>query len=522
MTEALADLAAMSDNLEAFIAMPGGMKRLRQVISDAAIRGLLTKRDGSEGTGSDFLTEVTVALLEMPSKVAISRRKRERQAARKKAAKLPEPFPVPEHWTWAPFGELVFNLDGVRVPLSVAEREGRRGQYDYYGASGVIDSVDDFLFDGDLLLVSEDGANLVNRSTPIAFVATGKYWVNNHAHVVDTVHPETMAYLALFLNSIDLKPYVTGTAQPKMNQTRLSSIPVPVPPLGEQRRIVDAVHERFAILDQLLESQASANAVRNKLSLVAFDDMAKGDAEFALSNMDSLVTSVEDVKRLKTALLDLAVRGLLVRQDPSETPAAGLDTSGAPDLPFGLPAGWCAATVKQVLEPDRDISYGVIKLGPEPTTGGVPTLRCSDVKFRRLELRTVRRVDPSIEKDFVRTRLVGGEVVINVRGTLGGVARIPESIAGYNVAREVAVVPVGDQVDPDFLVCVFSSGYFWKLIQANLRGIAYVGLNLGTLRQMPIPVPPLAEQRRIVKELDERMVLCDALEAILPKISIPG
>jgi type I restriction enzyme S subunit len=114
--------------------------------------------------------------------------------------------------------------------------------------------------------------------------------------------------------------------------------------------------------------------------------------------------------------------------------------------------------------------------------------------------------------------LVGGEVVINVRGTLGGVARVPDELAGYNVAREVAVVPVGATVDPDFLVSVFASGYFWNLIQESLRGIAYVGLNLRILRQMPIPVPPLAEQRRIVKALDELLAKCDNLERLFLQV----
>jgi type I restriction enzyme, S subunit len=88
------------------------------------------------------------------------------------------------------------------------------------------------------LLIGEDNANLINRSTPIAFIARGKYWVNNHAHVLDGISEEFLRYVELFINAIDLKPYVTGTAQPKMNQAKMNSIPVAVPPFAEQRRIV--------------------------------------------------------------------------------------------------------------------------------------------------------------------------------------------------------------------------------------------------------------------------------------------
>ena len=93
------------------------------------------------------------------------------------------PFEVPDGWEWARLGCLLFNRDAERVPLSVAMRERLEKKYDYYGASGVIDAVDGYLFDKPLLLIGEDGANLVNRSTPIAFIARGKYWVNNHAQV---------------------------------------------------------------------------------------------------------------------------------------------------------------------------------------------------------------------------------------------------------------------------------------------------------------------------------------------------
>ena len=133
----------------------------------------------------------------------------------------------------------------------MAEREKLEKRYDYYGASGVIDKVDKYLFDKPLLLIGEDGANLLARTKPIAFMARGQYWVNNHAHVLDGLSEVLLEYIALFINSISLAPYVTGTAQPKMNQAKMNSILIPLPPEEEQARIL----KRAAELKVLVTNQ---------------------------------------------------------------------------------------------------------------------------------------------------------------------------------------------------------------------------------------------------------------------------
>ena len=161
------------------------------------------------------------------------------------------PFDIPVSWIWVRFGSALVNRDAERIPLSVSERSKLDKIYDYYGASGVIDKVDRFLFEKPLLLIGEDGANLLLRSKPIAFIASGRYWVNNHAHVIDSVGGLSLKYVALFINSINLAPYVTGTAQPKMNQEKMNSILVPLPPIEEQTRIIQEIEKIFAIIQQL-------------------------------------------------------------------------------------------------------------------------------------------------------------------------------------------------------------------------------------------------------------------------------
>lgn len=146
---------------------------------------------------------------------------------------------------WSTLDQLASNCDSRRRPVTKGAREP--GDIPYYGASGIVDYVSRFIFDGDYLLVSEDGANLLARSTPIAFSISGKTWVNNHAHILQFDTHARRRFVEIYLNSIDLVPYVTGGAQPKLNQSNLNRIPIPNPPLQEQERIV-AVLDKFDAL----------------------------------------------------------------------------------------------------------------------------------------------------------------------------------------------------------------------------------------------------------------------------------
>ena len=182
------------------------------------------------------------------------------------------------------------------------------------------------------------------------------------------------------------------------------------------------------------------------------------------------------------------------------------------EIPFKAALGWNWVRLQNLLEPQREISYGVIKLGNAPKSGGIPTLRCSDVKSGFIDLSGVRTVSDEIEKDYIRTRLIGGEVLLNIRGTLGGVALVDPGLKDYNVAREVAVIPIYMPLSGAYMIIVMRSNYFWNSIVDELRGIAYKGLNLGALRLFPIPLPPLEEQYRIVAKVDELISLCDQLK----------
>jgi len=165
-------------------------------------------------------------------------------------------------WRERSLGELTENFDGVRVPVKEADR--RIGPYPYYGASGVVDHVDGFLFDGEYLLIAEDGENLRTRSTPVAFLARGKFWVNNHAHIVRGNDEADTRFLMYSLAATDISGYLTGSTMPKLTQGNMNRIPLLAPPLPEQRAIahilgtLDDKIELNRRMSETLERQARA------------------------------------------------------------------------------------------------------------------------------------------------------------------------------------------------------------------------------------------------------------------------
>lgn len=153
-------------------------------------------------------------------------------------------------WSVKPLGKAADNLDSKRIPITESNRV--KGAVPYYGASGVIDYVEGYIFDEELLCISEDGANLVARTYPIAFSISGKTWVNNHAHVLKFEHRFTQIIVENYLNAINLEDFLTGMAQPKLNQAKLEIIPIPLPDEDEQQKIADCLTS----IDELISNQA--------------------------------------------------------------------------------------------------------------------------------------------------------------------------------------------------------------------------------------------------------------------------
>ncbi|HFI6501372.1 TPA: restriction endonuclease subunit S [Escherichia coli] len=163
---------------------------------------------------------------------------------------------------WKTLEDLGENLDSKRKPITSGLREA--GSIPYYGASGIVDYVKDYIFDGDFLLISEDGANLLARNTPIAFSISGKSWVNNHAHVIKFDSYAERRYVEYYLNSIDLSPYISGAAQPKLNKKNLESIRIPNPSPEDKKRIVSILDKFDALTNSINEGLPREIELRQK------------------------------------------------------------------------------------------------------------------------------------------------------------------------------------------------------------------------------------------------------------------
>ena len=243
------------------------------------------------------------------------------------------PFEIPSGWAWTTLGDCTINRDNERIPVSSSIRKKQTSKiFDYYGAAGVIDKVDAYLFDERLLLIGEDGANLLSRSKNNAFFADGKYWVNNHAHILDSCPKQILDYIALVVNSMRLDDYITGSAQPKLSQDNLHKILIPLPPLSEQQCIINRVEE----------------------------------LECFIKNIETNSYDLQNtIKQAKSRILELAIHGKLVPQDPNDEPAIELLKRINPKAEITcdnahyeqLPKGWAACKLEDIIEYEQPQAY---------------------------------------------------------------------------------------------------------------------------------------------------------------------
>jgi type I restriction enzyme S subunit len=182
-------------------------------------------------------------------------------------------FPLPEDWAVRRLDDLVEFLDSRRRPVKASDRAKMRGVIPYYGASGIVGYVDDYLFDEELVLLGEDGENILSRNTRLAFVIAGKAWVNNHAHVLKPKRGVNASFLAEYLESLDFSQFNTGTAQPKLNKKICSEIPVAVPVNEMEQQVVAEVVNNA---DGLIKSLEQLLAKKRQIKQGAMQELLTG------------------------------------------------------------------------------------------------------------------------------------------------------------------------------------------------------------------------------------------------------
>ena len=182
---------------------------------------------------------------------------------------------IPEHWQLIQLRYTVSNHDNLRRPITADQRERNNPQYDYYGASGVIDRIDHYNVDDRVLLIGEDGANLVLRNLPLVYKAEGKFWVNNHAHILKPKGND-YDFMALVLEAADYTLFITGSAQPKLSQANMNAAKLPIPPMEEQREIVAGIKPQLERIDTFIEQRSSIVALLEERKQIIINDVVTG------------------------------------------------------------------------------------------------------------------------------------------------------------------------------------------------------------------------------------------------------
>ncbi len=534
------DLIAAFDTLAE---APDGVTRLRELVLQLAVRGKLVPQDPDDQPAS---VQVAASLAE------IKRAVRAKELPKsKRAHPIPpgnEPHQVPDTWCWAPLGDLVAVLDFKREPIKSADRDARTAGkaldqlYPYYGATQQAGWIDDYIFDEELVLLGEDGAPFFKAGKHVAYIVSGKFWVNNHAHALRGLGALN-GYLCNVLNQTDYDGLVTGTTRLKLTQAKMVQIPIPVPPLAEQKRIVARVDELMSLLDRLEAARNAREATRAALRDAALAALRDADTPEEVEvawgrvaeQMDDLFTDPADVDPLRQTVLQLAVRGRLVPQDPGDEPASVLleriaaekarlvkeKKIGRPkplppvsddEVPFEVPEGWVWARTQDlvtVLDPNPSHRY------PDYVPDGVPLL--STREFDGIEGWDKRTADKSVPESFWEFQrdlcdFAPTDIIFARKGRLG-LARPAPRDGRFTFSHTVFVVKVHSDAVPRCLLWLLrpDSVVQWLLDEMNSNtGVPTLGK--AVLERMPLPVPPPAEQKRIVTRVDELMGLLDRLE----------
>ena len=465
-------------------------EQLKASILQYAAEGKLVKQNPNDEPASELI-----------KKIEKEKNKLIKEGKIKKNKKLPaiekdeKPFDIPDSWEWVRLGSILYNLDGKRVPVSVSERNKKGKVYDYYGASGVIDKIDNYIFSKPLLLISEDGANLLARRTPIAFIATGKYWVNNHAHVFDGINLLFLKYISIFIESIDVSKYVTGTAQPKLNQQNLNKILVAVPPLEEQKRIVAKIEKLMPLVDEYAES---------------YNRLQKIDNEF------------ED--KLKQSVLQYAMEGKLIKQDPNDEPASELikkiETEKAElikegkikkskklpvitddEKPFDIPDSWEWVRLGEI---------GIVTSGGTPRkaeksywddanipwiTPAVMSKAQNNIIF---DNDNVGKINQKGLSNSSAQLISANSIVVSSRAPIGYINIVPFA---YTTNQGCKSISTYAKVDSKYVYYAikFSVPDMYK----RASGTTFKEISGTRFGETVIPLPPLEEQKRIITKVEK-------------------
>ena len=529
---------------------PDAILRLRRFILDLAVRGKLVEQDPMDEPASELL-----------KRIAAEKARLVKAGEIKKPKPLPSvdepPFGLPLTWTWARLGNIAAYIQRGKSPKYaptdgapvVSQKCVQWNGLDLTVAKLVtLDSLSKyepirFLRDGDLLWNST-GTGTIGRVIRL-YSPLPKLVCDSHVTVVRCleVDPE---YVRTWLRTDHVYGDIEERAAGSTNQVELTAQmangqPCPLPPLAEQHRIVAKVDELMALCDRLEAAREAREATRDRLAAASLARLNAPDpdpaafqnhAAFALDNLAPLTTRPDQIKALRQTILNLAVRGKLVEQEPTDEPASelleriaaekvrGEIKKGKPTAPisdddrsFELPAGWAWTRLGSL---SKLVTSGSRDWAKHYSQEGAIFIRMGNLSkgHYRLRLDQIQRVNPPSGGEGTRTQLEPGDLLISITGDVGMLGLIPDGFGEAYINQHTAMVRPVKEMKGRYLAELFRSPFAQDQFNAPQRGIKN-SFRLTDVTEFVVPLPPLAEQHRIVAKVDELMALCDQLEASL-------
>lgn len=534
---------SFAEHFHIFADAPNGVQKLREMILQLAVRGKLVPQHTGDEPASVLLKRIRIEEKKLVKESKI-------KSSKTLSAITPDeaPYRLPDGWEWVRLVEVTDVLDHMRQPVSKKERETRiagkpsEDLFPYYGATQQAGWIDDYIFDEELVLLGEDGAPFLEPGRPKAYIISGKSWVNNHAHVLRG-RGILNSYLAVCLNTTDYRSLVTGTTRLKLNRSKMLSIGIPLAPLAEQKRITAKVDQLMALCDELEVRKSTCGEERITLNGACLNALTSSDADTARNgwgrisnNFELLYDSPETVSTLRQSILQLAVMGRLVPQNPNDEPASALlkkikmereklikqgkikkpkplSPIKPNEVPYELPRAWEWVRLGAL---SSRIHYGYTAPGIAAKRG-VRLLRITDIQNDRVNWDTVPtcRIEEGRIRDY---GLCNGDVLIARTGGTIGKSYLVNGLAVRAVFASylIRVVP-SKGLYPAYLKHFLGSELYWRQLHGSSMGTGQPNVNGTALRFLLVPLPPIAEQKRIVDKANQLMALCDELEARLAR-----
>ena len=435
---------------------------------------------------------------------------------------------LPDGWMWTMLKDCTEILDSQRVPINAKERETRiRGKsraelYPYYGATGQVGWIDDYLFNDELVLLGEDGAPFLDFSKDKAYLIKGKSWVNNHAHVL-RARTELMSngLLCHYLNTYDYRDYVTGTTRLKLNQSMMRKIPVPLPPLPEQYRIVAKIEELFTKLDtginELHKAQSQLKRYRQSVLKAAFEGKLtegwRAEQQDDIEPASALLERILKERREKwetEQLEQMQAKGKTPKDDKWKAKYNEPITPDTSDLPE-LPEGWTWATVEQLL---TKIQYGSSKKTGDDSNG-VPVLRMGNIVDGKIVLDNLKYLSKEHD-EFPELLLDKGDLLFNrtnSRELVGKTAVYTGKPNPCSFASYLIRVRFNPHID-SMIVAYYINSVYGKnwILSVVSQQAGQANVNGTKLKLLAVPMPPEKEQRILVEEVERHFSVADEVE----------